>query len=143
MHSSKDDFIEELIEYLPLLLRFLFHHETAAIHELPLTQLRALVVLHKHEKLSVTDIASHLEIPRQQLTKIIDCLEDKQFVSRKENEQNRRITHITLTESGIAYLLSLMEHKTLLLNQLLNKLSSAERETLQSAFSIIKHHLPK
>lgn len=143
MHRSNDDFTEELIEYLPLLLRYLFHHEAAKFHDLPVTQLRTLVVLHKHGTMSVSDIACHLEIPRQQLTKIIDILEEKQFVCRKDNEQNRRITHIELTDQGLTYLLSLMQHKTLLLNQMLGKLSEEERITLQKAFAIMKDHLPK
>lgn len=149
MSNMSDELLtEELMDYLPLLLRALFHYDKAhASISLPPLQLRVLVVLQRTGALSMSDMAEHLSIQRQQLTKIVDALEEKQLVTRKENVDNRRMLFIETTKQGELWLKEFIHHKSELIRHFFEKLSNEERLIVLQSIAIIetqlKEYLPE
>lgn len=133
---------EELMDYLPLLLRALFHYEkTLGEIQLPALQLRVLVVLHRSGQMYMSEMAEHLGIQRQQLTKIIDALEEKGLVIRKENVDNRRMLFIEATPNGEEWCNAFIKQKSELVEQFLNRLSDEERLVVLQGVAILESHI--
>ena len=63
-------------------------------------QLHALVTVKRYEPLNMTQLAEHLIMPRQQLTKIVDDLVKKKFVVREASPENRRNIIIRFSQFG-------------------------------------------
>lgn len=143
MSNLSDELLtEELMDYLPLLLRALFQYNKSENSiSLPPLQLRVLVVLQRLGALSMSDMAEHLSIQRQQLTKIIDALEEKHLVTRKENIDNRRMLIIEATEQGELLLKKFIHRKSELVRQFFEKLSNEERLIVLQSISIMESHL--
>ena len=59
---------------------------------------------HKGEPLTMTEFAKELGITKQQLTKLVNDLEDQNYVRRAHNTENRRQVYIEITDEGIAAL---------------------------------------
>ena len=59
---------------------------------------------HKGEPLTMTEFAKELGITKQQLTKLVNDLEEKQYVVRSHNKENRRQVYIEITERGVQHL---------------------------------------
>ena len=59
--------------------------------------------------LTMSDLAARLEITKQQLTKLVNDLEEKDLVNRIHNPQNRRQVYIRITDHGCALLKTLRE----------------------------------
>ena len=52
----------------------------------------------------MTQFANEMGITKQQLTKLVNDLEEKQYVVRSHNRENRRQVYIEITECGIQHL---------------------------------------
>ncbi len=64
------------------------------------TQFHTLGILYRRNSLPMSELAGLLKISKQQLTPLVDKLSDCQLVSRKLDEEDRRVVRIELTEQG-------------------------------------------
>lgn len=71
----------------------------------------ALVVLNQPGRPAPTmsELASELEITKQQLTKLVNDLEEKQLVERQHDHRNRRQVYLTITPTGVRIVQQLKE----------------------------------
>lgn len=62
----------------------------------------ALVLLNRPDRPAPTmsELAAEMEITKQQLTKLVNDLEDKQLVKRQHDHQNRRQVYLAITPAG-------------------------------------------
>lgn len=62
----------------------------------------ALVLLNRPDRPAPTmsELAAEMEITKQQLTKLVNDLEEKQLVQRLHDRKNRRQVYLTITSSG-------------------------------------------
>lgn len=62
----------------------------------------ALVLLNRPDRLAPTmsELAAEMEITKQQLTKLVNDLEEKQLVQRQHDHRNRRQVYLTITATG-------------------------------------------
>lgn len=76
------------------------HHQ---FHKLGLTegQPKVLDYLHHHNGCSQKDLAKHCHIQPATATSLLGCLERSGLIYREVNQQDRRITNVFLTESGL------------------------------------------
>lgn len=140
---SKDSAVitEEMMDLLPHLIKLLFHNSSnEKFHLLPSTHLRVLLTLMKYGTMNVTHIAEHMEIQRQQLTKVLESLSNKNLVCRKENPQNRRLILIEITDEGEKYIKSLIRKKAERISEFLEGLSAEEKDILLRAIMILKNY---
>ena len=66
----------------------------------------ALVLLSHPQSPSPTmsELAEQLGITKQQLTKLVNDLEDKELVSRRHDSKNRRLVYLDITPKGLTSL---------------------------------------
>jgi len=97
------DFLNFMVDYYALTRR----------HEIETNEYRAnshgfsmLYALRKYQNqpITMTRFADEMGITKQQLTKLVNDLEDKEYVIRIHNRENRRQVYISITEQGMAYL---------------------------------------
>ena len=93
--------------------------------------------------MNVTNIAGHMGIQRQQLTKILDTLSDKKLICRTENPENRRLILISITEEGKSYIKNMIRKKAEIFSEILNTLTDEDKKTLMRSIQILKSHLVK
>lgn len=96
------------IQFIDFTFHFFNMAKTLFRHE---NQVRAnslafqtILELSQHEDhstpISMSDLADQLRIPKQQLTKLVNDLEEKQLVTRIHNKTNRRKVDIFITPAG-------------------------------------------
>lgn len=61
------------------------------------------------QSLTMSVLAEHLDITKQQLTKLVNDLEEKQLVERRHDGKNRRLVYIRITDQGSSMLKELKE----------------------------------
>jgi len=71
----------------------------AAAHNLSLTLLRVGAIL-RDRTLTMSDLAAHLGLDRSTITGLINRAEERGLVRRIDNQDDRRSTHVTLTNTG-------------------------------------------
>jgi len=68
--------------------------------DLTFQQLQALIYAGQHNASSVGDIAAGLDISHPAAVKLIERLLRKELVTKSEDSHDRRVSHVTLTDSG-------------------------------------------
>ncbi len=86
------------------------------------------------QPISMSDLADQLRIPKQQLTKLVNDLEEKQLVTRVHNKTNRRKVHISITPSGQSLLAEL--HQAMLTSTIQALSAYTNDELLEMAQSL-------
>lgn len=67
-------------------------------------QNRAIMILGRHKYLSPSTLGNYLGMRKGSLTTLIDSLIEKDLVSRKSDEKDRRRYLLSLTEKGESYM---------------------------------------
>lgn len=135
-------FLVEFMDMVPHVYKMLFQSvETSEVSSLPATQLRALFIVIKNGKQSMSSLAELLSIPRQQLTKVVHALVEKQLVRRKINAANRRMILIEATEKGEALMQSILEHNLRQCSSYFSTLTPEDQQILLKAMEIVKRVL--
>ena len=82
--------------------------------------------LNGHD-LTMSELAEELDITKQQLTKLVNDLEEKELVKRIHDSKNRRQVYIRITERGAQMLADL---KNRMMDGTINALSAYTEEEL-------------
>lgn len=103
-----------------------------ALKSLPLstTQLVCLNTVDTMENCTMSALAKELQMSNQQLTKVVDALEEMGTVERKYNEKNRRQVLVYLTEKGKKFLSDLRNEVSKKLEVLFKSLPNDESQGL-------------
>ena len=94
------------------------------------SQFRVLDVLYYLGSLSQSVIGQKLFKSAGNMTMVIDHLEKKQFVRRRQSEQDRRVTKVELTDMGRRTYMETMQGYVDCIVQATSSLSPVELETL-------------
>ncbi|MEB2298334.1 hypothetical protein LAV72_01665 [Lysinibacillus xylanilyticus] len=86
----------------------------------------------KDQKLSQIQIGQILKLDKNSVRFFIDGLEERKYVYREKNQENRRENLICLTEQGENLAEELMKTLAISENEVLNVLSFEEKELLKS-----------
>lgn len=98
--------------------------------DLNLTQFRVLGVLRDVESMSATELARAVEHDGGALTRLLDTLQKKGYVTRRPNESDRRAIEISLTEEGRAACDPMRDCTSQINAEILDVLSEAEQTQL-------------
>lgn len=103
-----------------------------ALKSLPLstTQLVCLNTVDAMDNCTMSALAKELQMSNQQLTKVVDALEEMGTVERKYNEKNRRQVLVCLTEKGKKLLSDLRNEVNKKLEALFTTLPQEESQSL-------------
>lgn len=140
--SDKILFLVEFMDMIPHVYKSLFQSvETSQVSSLPATQLRALFIVIKNGIQSMSSLAELLSIPRQQLTKVVHALVEKQLVRRQINAANRRMIMIEPTEQGEALMEQILENNLRQCESYFEAMTPEEQQTILDALKIVKRVL--
>jgi DNA-binding MarR family transcriptional regulator len=134
----------KLTEDLATFVRYLMHSHGEdffkAVGELDLsfTQVRILGILARDvERASVKELADGLGLSLAAVSRSVDGLVQRGYVTRAEDSDDRRMKRIAATGDGGALLTRLMELRTAGAADFLETLTAKERRDLQSALEPI------
>jgi MarR family 2-MHQ and catechol resistance regulon transcriptional repressor len=102
--------------------------------ELSMQELRVVEFLGDRGPRIMREVAEFLPLAVNSVTTLIDNLEKKRLVRRQRSEEDRRVVHVGLTESGKAAYNAAIEEKKRLLRSMLNALTEDEQEIFMVLF---------
>ena len=105
-------------------------------------QLGLLNFLKHEESISMTEIATKLNVSKQQLTKLTDKLAEKNYIDRVNDLKDRRSIKISITERGIQFLDEYENQVLELMKIRFQKLSVENLIELQKAVNSINKIMP-
>ena len=116
MSKTTTDLSNLIFDYYPN-VRKVFR-DLVSIKGVPIsmTQLTCLNILNSQDKLSMTELAHKLDMSNQQLTKVVDAVEEFGMAKRVVDENNRRKIYAQITPKGKQTLASLRDEVDAKLN---------------------------
>lgn len=88
--------------------------------------------------MTMSELAEDLKITKQQLTKLVNDLEEKQLVERLHDKTNRRLVNISITPEGRELLNQLKSDMLQTTLQAFSDLSDSEIQQLEKTFADVK-----
>lgn len=101
--ETAKSFLSFMIDYYALVRRHIIETNQFRLNSHGFSM---LYTLRKYKKnpITMTKFADEMGITKQQLTKLVNDLENKKYVRRSHNKENRRQVYIEITDEGDAYL---------------------------------------
>lgn len=96
-------FLDFMMDYYALVRRHFIENNEYRLHSHSFSALNALK-MHHGTPVTMTDLAGELAVTKQQLTKLVNDLEDKGYVSRSHNKENRRQVYVEITDAGMLHI---------------------------------------
>jgi len=106
-------------------------------------QMCALALLAREEELTMTELATKLSLPKQQMTQIVHRLAEHSYVERTADENDRRHVLISLTDKGRDYYAQTNNVLISNIMQRIKKLSCREIKQFSNAISTLNKILPQ
>lgn len=92
-----------MVDYYAMMRRHLIETNQFRMHSHGFSMLYALRK-YKNQPITMTKFAQEMGITKQQLTKLVNDLEDQNYVRRSHNKENRRQVYIEITDDGLLHL---------------------------------------
>ena len=130
------NFLNFMVDYYALIRR----------HEIETNEYRAnshgfsmLYALRKYQNqpITMTRFADEMGITKQQLTKLVNDLEDKEYVMRTHNRENRRQVYISITDQGRAYLETMIGELIHEVLRVMQYLDADEKEKMDQSVVVL------
>jgi DNA-binding MarR family transcriptional regulator len=109
----------------------MFKKETSGLN-CTMSHMEIMHYLAEHGNSSMKDIAGHLRITPPSVTTLIDVMVENGLVNRENTAADRRTVRVTLTPKAIKLYKELQKKKTLLLTQLLKKITVEQKQQLST-----------
>ena len=87
---------------------------------------------YRNQPITMTRFANEMGITKQQMTKLVNDLEEKGYVERSHNKENRRQVYISITDEGLVHLDKMIGE---LAHETLNTLSAYTDEEKERIYS--------
>ena len=105
--------------------------------ELSESRLIILVLLQEYQELSLQEIAKHLGITKASTTTLISSLVNKQLISKRNDQKDKRITLVSLTSAGTVLLTETLKQHSLWIEKITNNLSDNDVAIFKKVLSQI------
>jgi len=140
MITKNDDLLGTLIHDVAHLLRLDIDRRVAS-QNLTRVKWLALGVLHNKPGVTQAELAQELELGTAAVGRLVDRLEDRGFIVRSKNPDDRRAYLLSLTADAEVLLRSMDETANALRNDLLDGLSEREIASLNRGLAKLKENL--
>lgn len=97
------------------------------------TEFTVMEVLYSKGEQPIQIIGNKVLLASSSITYVIDQLEKKNFVERKVNEKDRRVTLVSLTDQGHKIMEDIFPQHTEIINELYSELSDDELSQLSES----------
>lgn len=139
MPPSPDTCAQEILEVVPAVMRSiraeLRRHRAA---DLSVPQFRTLAFVERQADASLSDVAEHIGLTLPSMSKIVDGLVARKFVTRQTHPTDRRRMTLTLTARGLSALAASRAATRACLAEAMTVLSDRQRETVVQAMEILR-----
>jgi DNA-binding MarR family transcriptional regulator len=139
--------VKHLAEELLLLWRHLMRGGAKPLYalfdelELTITHMKALHALAEREaEISVKELGEQLGLSLPAASRTTDALVRRGFLERREDEHDRRIRRVRISDAGRDIVQRLDEARLVGLEQFALSLSSEQRDRLAAALADLPHH---
>ena len=130
--SNLENIVDEFLALLGYIKRQYFKPaEQIARSRLSPAQFQAISILYHKDFLPMTELAVEMQISKQQLTPIIARLIETNLVARKEDENDRRVVNIEITEQGRSIFQALFAQIKINFTEKLSAIPDKELDELQ------------
>lgn len=90
-----------LLQFLPYMHeKFLNPMERLAVHRMSKLQFFALMMLYRKGPQGMSDLASAMQVSKQQLTPLIDRIFEQKLAERRSDPEDRRVIRIEISQTG-------------------------------------------
>ncbi len=137
MSKSTIQLAELILAVYPNIRRVFRHLVSLKDAPITMTQLTCLSIIVKQENHTMTTLAQQLNMSNQQLTKVVDTLEEFSLVQRHVDPQNRRQTFVCATQKGKDLIISLREEIDRKLKFVLRRQEEGEIDKLYDSLSYV------
>lgn len=125
----------QVLQSARILMRLLTAKNTKGM---TLTKLAILGRLYRGGAATATELATYMRIQPQSLTRVLADLEQKKFISRRQNETDRRQSLIEITHLGAATVVKdYLDQRAALAENILKMLTPVELEMLRISAVLI------
>src|SRR5512139_1559729 len=139
MATSPEACAQEILEVVPTVMRAIRaemrRHRTA---DLSVPQFRTLAFIDRKADASLSDVAEHIGLTLPSMSKIVDGLVNRKFVTRQTHPTDRRRMTLTLTTRGQTALQASRAATRACLAEELAALSDRQRDTVVQAMEILR-----
>jgi DNA-binding MarR family transcriptional regulator len=139
MSTSPDVCAQEVLEVVPVVMRTiraeLRRHRAA---DLSIPQFRTLAFIDRQTDASLSDVAEHIGLTLPSMSKIVEGLVVRKFVTRQTHATDRRRMMLALTARGQTALQTSREATRACLAEDLATLSQRQRDTIAQAMEILR-----
>lgn len=131
---NKSNFAKSVQLFNNAILARVFHQTLVEISQEKLTavQVSCIRFVHLHSEPSVGAIADGLAISNAASAKLVDRLVRKKFLTREEDQKDRRVLKIKLTPSGKQLLQEILDRESELFQRILARMTPETVEALRS-----------
>lgn len=139
MLSSPDTCAQEILEVVPAAMRAIRaemrRHRTA---DLSIPQFRTLNFINRQADASLSEVAEHIGLTLPSMSKIVDGLVNRKFVTRQTSSADRRRMTLALTARGLTALETSRAATRACLAEDLAALNDRQREIVVQAMQILR-----
>lgn len=118
-------------------------HYSSPIAHLSFLQIQTLAYLKMRENAQMSEIAEHFHIELPSATSLLNKLVTLQLVKRQQDEKDRRLVRIILTEEGNNMLAKAREEKEKHVTRLLSYLTEDEQQELLRLMEKLNERIEK
>lgn len=122
--------IQEIIFNFICFRKGLAKHGGQHLSKLPTAQGEALFSIAFKGEMTISELASHLNITPGAATQLVEALVQAGLLKRQQSEADRRVVSVCLSEKGKARIAEIKKHKMTLIKQTLSALTEAEQAEL-------------
>lgn len=141
MHIAMTDAHESasrLLDTIPLIMGALRHQmRDRRPGKMSVPQFRVMVYLGLHGGAMLSDVSNHIGLSRPTMSKMVDALVRKRWVSRRIPPDNRRSVRLGLTDAGQKVMSDAREEARRKLAESLGRLSPGEQKTVIAAMALL------
>jgi DNA-binding MarR family transcriptional regulator len=105
--------------------------------EIPVHQLHCVMALYVHKPSSARELADYLGVRDTSLSKLLKSLESRGAIQRSASTADRRIEHVTLTQSGAKIAERTIQRAVAVGNRFLEGLPWERREQFLRCLAVI------
>lgn len=136
MQRTGDSQLIEKIFTFSRLMKEKMSYDTGFLH-LSLLQIQTLLFLHHNPQVQMRDIATHFSIEMPTATNLISKLVKEKLVARRQDEEDRRLVRIILTDKGQKLFEDAMRERNQKLALLLASLPQTDKDNLHRIISLL------
>ena len=142
MITKHDDLLGTLIHDVAHLLRLDIDRRLKK-HKLTRVKWLALGIIQHQPSMSQSELAAEMELGNAPVGRLIDRLEQRGFIDRVSDPEDRRVSRLQLTKSATKLLAELDEMGVEIRHDLLDGLSAADVKKLNGSLNKLKDNLKK